>query len=109
MTLEETELRDIEEIGKLAQGKNELIKYLKGGKLSALQAIKAYCYWCNGYCSDGKEICEEQSCALWPHNPYTPKGKRVLTEKQRLNVYRLTSRAAQKKAKEEATSDFKSA
>ncbi|OPY76215.1 MAG: hypothetical protein A4E63_00186 [Syntrophorhabdus sp. PtaU1.Bin050] len=106
MTLEEKELRDIEEIGKLAQGKNELIKYLKGGKLSALQAIKAYCYWCNGYCSDGRETCEEKSCALWPHNPYTPKEKRVMSEKQRINAQRLGARTKEKAANEGARIAF---
>ncbi|WP_028895093.1 hypothetical protein [Syntrophorhabdus aromaticivorans] len=108
MNLNKQELKDIKAIGKLAQGKSELVKYLKGGELSALQAIKAHCYWCNGYCSDGREICEEKSCPLWPHNPYTPKKKRVMSEKQKINAQRLGARTKEKACYEHPRIDFSS-
>ncbi|WP_028895391.1 hypothetical protein [Syntrophorhabdus aromaticivorans] len=106
MKLNEQELRDITEIGKKARGRSDLIKYLKGGELSALQAIRAHCYWCNGYCSDGREICEEKSCPLWPHNPYTPKKKRVMSEKQRINAQRLGAQTKENMGHKRPRIDF---
>ena len=54
--------------GPLRQGKNDLIKHLKGQRLTQRQAIRAKCYDCNGMGELG--TCEISTCALWPYSPY---------------------------------------
>jgi len=56
------------ERGPLRKGKNDLIKHLKGQRLTQRQAIRAKCFDCNGMGELG--TCEIQTCALWPYSPY---------------------------------------
>lgn len=59
------------EEGKFRTGKNIYIKYLKGGKLSAHQSIKAKCYDCNGM--GEADTCDNEECALWAYSQFAPK------------------------------------
>jgi hypothetical protein len=70
----------------LAKGKKEYLKYLKGGRLSAKQAILANCYVCMGYFSDGKDDCKIKSCSLYDFMPYKEGGvrkSRIFSEEQK--------------------------
>jgi hypothetical protein len=40
----ENKVEDVERVGLLAAGKNELIKHLEGNRLTQKQAINAKCY-----------------------------------------------------------------
>ena len=57
--------------GKMRTGKNQLIKYLKGGRLTRQQAIKAKCYECNGLGESNE--CDIEECSLYPYSPYKSK------------------------------------
>ena len=69
-------------------GRTYMIKYLKGGKLVASQAIKAACFCCEGYYLDGKVSCELPECPLFPFMPYSKqkikhrKGKKLSEEQK---------------------------
>ena len=56
------------ESGTLRRGKKELIKHLKGGKLTRSQAVKAHCYDCSGM--GELKLCEQETCPLLPYSPY---------------------------------------
>lgn len=56
-------------------GQRELIKYLEGGDISRVQAVKAYCYDCLGMGDTGK--CDQESCPLLPWSPFRPKKQRL--------------------------------
>ena len=60
--------------GKRAKGKQELIKYLEGGKLTYKQAVLAKCYECTGYCIDGRIDCGISDCPLYPFMPHNNHG-----------------------------------
>lgn len=61
-----------EELKKLPaiRGRDELIQYLRGGRITHKQAVLAKCYECMGYCADGKVDCEIADCPLYLFNPY---------------------------------------
>ena len=71
--------------GKQAQGKNEYIKYLEGGKLTLRQAVKGKCYDCMGYYEDGKVDCVLPDCPLYPFMPFNPNKQksRVVSQEQK--------------------------
>jgi len=52
------------------RGRDELIKYLRGERITHKQAVLAKCYECKGYCADGKVDCEIADCPLYLFNPY---------------------------------------
>ena len=58
--------------GKGRSGKSDYIKYLKGGRITRNQAIKAKCYDCQGMGESG--VCEMSYCALYPYTPYRDKN-----------------------------------
>jgi hypothetical protein len=60
-------------IGKSAKGRLELIKHLKGIRLTQRRMILAKCYDCMGGYIDGKLDCGVEECPLYPLMPY--KGK----------------------------------
>lgn len=64
--------------GILAKGRSELLKYLKGQRLKASEAIRAKCYDCTGGYKDGKFDCGVQNCSLYLFMPY--KGINNVTE-----------------------------
>ena len=63
-------LRDINRYGIAAQGRSELIAHHKGKHLTRDEAIRAYCYGCMGYYTDGKADCQQADCPLHPFMPY---------------------------------------
>ena len=65
-------LKQVQDLGKHAQGKKEYIKFLEGKHLTLSRMILANCYECNGYYADGKEDCECDSCVFYAINPYNP-------------------------------------
>lgn len=71
--MEKDILREIKRHGKLVKGQKELIKYLKGEKLTKVQALKAKCYDCMGYFADGRADCMVYDCALYPFMPFSTK------------------------------------
>ena len=58
--------------GKLHQGKNELLTFLQGERLTQKEAILAHCYDCQGFYNDGAEDCLSDICPLRPFMPYNP-------------------------------------
>ena len=68
--LRERKCREVRKYGISAKGQAFLIKHYQGQKLSASQAIKAYCYSCMGFYADGKNDCEDPLCPLYPWYPY---------------------------------------
>lgn len=78
-------LDSIRKCGIKAQGQKELVSYLKGGKLTLRQAVKAACYDCMGYYADGKEDCQTITCPLYPFNPYNPNKQksRVMSDEKK--------------------------
>ena len=61
--------------GVKARGRNELIKHLKGERLTQRQMILSNCYDCMGGYVDGKQDCEIPSCTHYPLMPYREKKK----------------------------------
>jgi hypothetical protein len=57
-------INDINQNGKVARGRKELLKHLEGGRLTLRQATLAKCYDCMGYFSDGKIDCKMPKCPL---------------------------------------------
>jgi len=63
-------IKDIDNYGLLAQGKNELLKFLGGDSITRKEAMLAKCYECmNGYI-DGKNDCCIKTCPLYSKMPY---------------------------------------
>jgi len=60
------------ENGKHVSGRRELIKHLKGERISRGEALRAKCYECNGGYPDGAFDCEIEGCPLYPFNPKGP-------------------------------------
>ncbi|BCS53295.1 hypothetical protein GSbR_21790 [Geobacter sp. SVR] len=68
------------------KGRMELIKHIKGGKLSPSQAIAAFCYECCGFHDQGRFDCKVESCPLYPLNPARTGGtvkRKTLSEEHR--------------------------
>lgn len=63
-------IKTIQQFGKRAQGRSELIRHLKGENLTRGQAIKAKCYDCMGGFNDGIYSCEIHECSLFNFMPY---------------------------------------
>jgi len=69
--------------GKTAKGREEIKKYLAGGKLTQRQAILGKCYDCCGGYADGKVDCGIPDCTLYPYMPFGKAWKgRVKNHKQ---------------------------
>lgn len=62
--------------GATAKGQKELLAYLNGDKTFLAGAVKAKCYDCNGYYSDGRDDCAVPLCPLYPFHPYNPNRRR---------------------------------
>jgi len=63
-------IHDILRYGQRAAGRANYLRYLRGGRLPASQAIVAFCYWCQGNAGDGTYDCEDICCPLYPWHPY---------------------------------------
>jgi len=83
------EYDDVVKYGLTARGKQELLKYLGGGKLTRKEAMLGKCFECtNGY-ADGKVDCGIESCPLYPFMPFGACKNttgRKLTPEQRVQV-----------------------
>jgi hypothetical protein len=66
-------IKDVKQIGLKAAGRSERIRFLKGGRLTRDQAIRAQCYDCMGGYSDGPGDCEIETCSLYGFHPYRHK------------------------------------
>ena len=53
-----------------AKGRKELLRHLKGGRLTPKQAALAKCYECSCRYADGKNSCKMPDCPLFPFMPY---------------------------------------
>jgi hypothetical protein len=88
----------IQQYGKTAKGKLELIKHLEGDSLSRKQAIHAHCYDCMGFFSDGRHDCMMPKCSLHPfmvYNRNKQKGNsKVLSETHKARLQEGRKRAA---------------
>jgi len=62
----------------LHRGKNELIRYLEGGRLTLRQAIIAKCYDCCGGYPEGAFDCGCRQCPLHDFMPYRTGGARKI-------------------------------
>jgi len=88
----ESNLRDINQFGKKAVGRRELLEYLNGGTISKKAAILAKCFDCCGYYDAGRIDCEIPDCPLYPFMPYGKKKKKVkraMSEKQKEAAQKL--------------------
>ena len=63
-------IREVEQHGIMATGKIPLIAFLKGETVHRADAVKAYCYGCMGYFTDGKGDCGDPICPLYPWFQY---------------------------------------
>jgi hypothetical protein len=63
-------IKAIETKGKKAQGRDELINFFQGKKLTPKEAILANCCECQGYYQDAVEDCKSQICPLHLYHPY---------------------------------------
>lgn len=59
--------------GKMRTGKNALIKYLKGGRLTPRQVMYAKCYDCNGM--GDQDTCDVEGCSLYPYSQFNETNK----------------------------------
>ena len=79
-------IEDVHKYGAMAQGKAEVIKFIKGEYLTRKEAVKARCYECtNGY-TDGKKDCKVPTCPLYGYMPYNPNKyapKNTMTDEQK--------------------------
>jgi hypothetical protein len=84
----------IEKFGITARGKQELIRHLKGDRLTMKQAILANCYDCMGGYGDGKTDCRIPGCPLYRFMSYREdkemKTRKERTKKQIDSTARLT-------------------
>ena len=68
-------LDEIEEHGGHSAGRSQMLKYLRGERITRGDAIKAKCYECNGYAVDGRPICNMRDCPLWPYSQFNKRGR----------------------------------
>ena len=61
---------DNQKPGIKALGRKELLRHLKGEKLTQKESIFGKCYECCGGYLDGKYSCEMTECPLFPGMPY---------------------------------------
>jgi hypothetical protein len=66
----QSEIKAIQKMGKEGQGRSELIRHLKGEKLTRGEAILAECYDCTGWYTDGAKDCESPNCPFYQFMPY---------------------------------------
>ena len=74
-------IKNIQQYGKTARGKNELLKHLSGQRLTLKQAVLAHCYDCAGYYADGKVDCNMPHCPLHPFMAYNQNKVKRTTKK----------------------------
>ncbi|OPX73675.1 MAG: hypothetical protein A4E38_00001 [Methanoregulaceae archaeon PtaB.Bin108] len=83
------QIEAIKKYGLKGKGRADLIRHLEGKRLTQAEAIRAYCYDCQGDYADGIADCENPACPLYPYHPYnkthrSPRIGRPLAEKKSL-------------------------
>lgn len=58
-----------------SRGRTMYLKFLRGERLTASQAIIAKCFECCGGYVDGRADCNVTSCPLYPMMPYRTSSK----------------------------------
>ena len=76
MTDFDEKISSIKKHGRKYRGRKELLKHLKGEKLTQRQMILGNCYECCGYYSDGSSDCGIESCTFYPLMPYRGKKEK---------------------------------
>jgi hypothetical protein len=61
------------ERGTESAGKTQMLRYLRGQKVTRHQAMQAKCFECMGGYADGRVDCGLKECALYPWMPYKTK------------------------------------
>ncbi len=73
--------------GIASSGKTNLVKHLKGDRLTRHAAILAKCCDCSGYHADGRMDCRMPHCSLYPFRPYKddpmPSSKTAISSRRR--------------------------
>ncbi len=85
--------------GSTAQGKRELIAFLKGEVLTMKESILANCYQCTGFYTDSRKDCEVEQCPLHVFMPYRKGGAvklRKVSEETKAKLRRARERRARK-------------
>lgn len=75
-TYQEQKIKNVTRWPKHA-GKADLLKHLRGERLTQREAIRAYCYECGG--GEGG-TCTIPLCPLLPFSPYAETGDRIEPE-----------------------------
>lgn len=87
-----TKIESIKKHGESAQGRKELMRYLKGKSLSLSESVVARCYDCMSYYADGVADCKSPDCPLYLFMPY-----RTLTRKKKAAAKRTASKKTMNK------------
>ncbi len=95
-----TKLESVRKHGITAQGRRELMNYLKGKDLAMREAILARCYDCMSYYADGISDCRTTECPLYVFMPYRKarRKKKAGTKKPAANKSAKKAAAAKKPA-----------
>lgn len=105
MTEHERIISDIEKYGIQVKGRNECIKIHRGEKVSIQAAVKAKCYECMGYYSDGARDCEMPECELYAWMPYGAawknREKRAMSPAQKAHAATLKKTRVAKSTQEQ--------
>ena len=79
-------IEDVQKYGKRFAGRTQLIKYLKGEKITRSESMAAKCYSCqNGY-ADGRNDCLVFHCPIYPFTAYT--SRPYAKDKKKVEVMR---------------------
>jgi len=87
----------INEFGKEAKGRRELLRHFGGERNTIRQMVLAKCYDCMGYFNDGKIDCEVTLCPLYPIMAY--RGGEKYATKVLSDAHRKKLSAAMTKSK----------
>jgi hypothetical protein len=90
-------INNIQIKGKIARGQKELIKHLRGNKLTLRQAVNAQCYDCSGFFCDGKVDCCLPHCPLYPFMFYNEKKAKKKTTKRKSDEHMQKMRSSIRK------------
>lgn len=82
----------IEKHGLTTTGKNCILKYLDGGKLTRKEAMSGKCFDCMGYFVDGRQDCGVKDCTLFPYRPFKDKTSSKHGFKSHQNAVRAKKR-----------------
>jgi len=77
----------VQKSGIASAGKTNLVKHLRGERLTQRQAILAKCCDCMCYHADGRLDCQMPHCSLYPFRPYkdnpTSSSKKAISSRRR--------------------------